>query len=573
MIIEKVPKLQEIKNKNYNAVQENISNPTQNALNKAKENTVGKLNEAIYAFSNSGPMQSFKDVTSKFLNSNLANDILEVGKFINNLPSGNITDLSCKLLDERMSLNDEEIYQDSKLISKLLEDRKKNSGDARSINILIDEITKTLQQSLNSMNATLNGTLEEILSMFGEITEGYDPAVLLFVAIEEFLSLLDPFLELPGMPNIPFIGDIKEFIKTMAKIGKMSIDLGNKNNSDIANKAETLKSNNDNYLVKLGVEIWNLICYFFTTVCPFIFQYVVISFILEFLDTIKPVIDYFGLVYGPYAKAIMTIPNIASLYFGFVLAGSNPIIGIFKKSIQPLLYAVAGTVNPSNASIDDKLKYLLRDREEKLYENDLIDLQIQDIRYTESIENAEDELKRLSTAYYNKTDTINGFLENIANFPTVLVKPGIEAIQKGINKGQDRLNNSFKPNLLSSNFEEKNKHDGITKDDIDSLSRYIENQKELSAINLSSYTKLSASYNITNTDFILKDGNYKLQPESDIDKKISAYVDSFMGKLDEKSNKENEKKSDKEESTNNDSNDEESSGKNEYKPGTLPIIS
>ena len=449
MIFEKVPQLQEIKDKNYNMVQENISNPTQTALNIAKENTVGKLNEAIDAFSNSGPMQTFKNVASKFLDSNLANDILEIGNFINNLPTGNIVDLSCKLLDERMSLNDEEIYQDSKLISKLLEDRKKNSGEARSINILIDEITNTLQQSLNSMNATLNGILEEILSKFGEITEGYDPAVLLFVAIEEFLSLLDPFLELPGMPNIPFIGDIKEFIKTMAKIGKMSIKIGNDNNSNKANKAETLKSNNDNYLVKLGVEIWNLICYFFTTVCPFIFQYVVISFILEFLDMIKPVIDYFGLVYGPYAKAIMTIPNILNLYFGFVLAGSNPFISIFKKSIEPLLYAVAGTVNPSNASIDDKLKYLLRDREEKLYENDLIDLQIQDIRYTESIENAEDKLKRLSAAYYNKTDTINGFFENIANFSTVLAKPKIEMIQMGINIGQDKLND-LKLNLLSS---------------------------------------------------------------------------------------------------------------------------
>lgn len=553
MIIEKVPKLQEIKNKNYNLVQENISNPTQTALNIAKENTVGKLNEALDAFSNSGPMQSFKNATSKFLDSKLANDILEIGNFINNLPTGNIADLSCKLLDERMNLNDEEIYQDSKLISKLLEDRKKNSGEARSINILIDEITKTLQQSLNSMNATLNGILEEILSKFGEITEGYDPAVLLFVAIEEFLSLLDPFLELPGMPNIPFIGDIKEFIKTMAKIGKMSLDLGNDNNSNKANKAETLKSNNDNYLVKLGVEIWNLICYFFTTVCPFIFQYVVISFILEFLDMIKPVIDYFGLVYGPYAKAIMTIPNILNLYFGFVLAGSNPFISIFKKSIEPLLYAVAGTVNPSNASIDDKLKYLLRDREEKLYENDLIDLQIQDIRYTESIENAEDKLKRLSAAYYKDTDTINGFLENVANFPTVLAKPGIEAIQKGINITQDRLNNSFKPNLLSSNFKEENKHDGITADDITSLEMYIENQKELSAINLSSYEKLGKSYEITNTDFILTDGNYKLRTGSKIDEKISAYVDSFMGEL---------KKS-----------DNESSGKNKYKPGTLPIIS
>jgi hypothetical protein len=565
MIIEKVPQLQEIKNKNYNknynAVLENISNPTQAALNIAKENTVGKLNEALDVFSNSGPMQSFKNATSKFLDSNLANDILEIGNFINNLPAGNRTDLSCKLLDERMSLNDEEIYQNSKLISKLLEDREKNSGEARSINVLIDAITKTLQQSLNSMNATLNGTLEEILSMFGEITEGYDPAVLLFAAIEEFLSMLDPFLELPGMPNIPFIGDIKEFIKTMAKIGKISFDLGNKKNSNIANKAEVLKSNCDNYLVKLGVEILNLICYFFTTVCPFIFQYVVISFILEFLDMIKPVIDYFGLVYGPYAKAIMTLPKILSLNFGFVLAGSNPFISILKKSIEPLLYAVVGTVNPSNASIDDKLKYLLRDREEKLYENDLINLQIQDIRYAESIENAEDKLERLSSAYHNKTDTINGFLENIANFPTVLAGPNVALIQTGINIGQDLLNNSIKSNLLSSNFEEENKHDGITKDDIDSLSMYIKNQKDLSAINLSSYTKLSASYDITNTDSILEDGNYKLKTGSDIDKKISEYVDSFMGEL-KKSDKETKKTS-----------DEESNEKIEYKPGTIPIIS
>lgn len=530
-IIDRVPALQDAKNASRKLVGGAVGKVQKYGVDAVRSNTVGLVGNAVDSVFDSSGVNKFKNEAAKFLNSGIANDILGIVGDLERFDGHTTMDLSCKAIRDKIAMNEEDIYQDSKLIDKLLVDREKNGEDSRSAFVLLTEITENLQTVLDKMNKSVNGQLESILNMFGGITEGYDPTVLLAAAINELLSLLEPFLEIPGLPDIPFIGDIKEFFKTLAKVGEMASALNNDTSIENSNKrGETEYGIADDSLIwKILDQILSLIVYFFNTVVPFIIQYVQISFILEFLNTIKPVIDYFGLTLGPFAKLIMTIPNIFSIELGFILGGKSAIVNLFEKTFSPLYYALYAMINPSNASINDKLKYLLRDKHEKMHLNELYDKQIVDLECKNAISAANKNLTELEDKRSGH-DGIIGWEANIANLPAFALG-GVASLGKTVvNSTQDFLNNSWSPNL-SSNYIEKNKSkDGVSEADISAVKKYISDQEYLLSMNNSTLSALSEQYNIESDGF-LGTYNYTLIPGSKIDNAITSAVNAFMSEL------------------------------------------
>lgn len=393
-----------------------------------KENTSDNVSEGIENFNNStgglrkkigdalagNAIFETKAAVANMLNSPLANDILRIGGDLNSISKTTALDISCNNIRDIISKNEDTIQLDNTLIDKLLVQRVIQVKDpTKEIFFILDQIRTTLKQLRKGANVTLEAYLMGIVNLvLGSLpTEGYSPEAIISLIINQLLEMLKPFLSLPAMPEIPLIGDIPTMLEQLVKLGEIARNMKKENESSeekdesfwgtVEDTAgEMIKPFRDllENIVDMVLQIIDM--------SPFILQILAISFIIEFLDTLKPVLDYFGLALGPYAKLILTVPSILPIISGTLAMGKDKLKEIFingmLNDITSLFYNIT---DPGDLSIDDKLRYLLTEVETKTLENTKQENTLNVLLASSALSSENETLSTMKKEFNKKTDT------------------------------------------------------------------------------------------------------------------------------------------------------------------------
>lgn len=499
----------EIKNNSNKIVKENFTDKIDNGLDSIKENTIGKIYNDIGNAINNKAVTDIKNKISNTLNSPLANDILRIAGDINSMSGKTADDISCNNLRKQIARNDEIIAYDGEIINELLIERANLDGDKASKAIIVSVIQDTLRQTRDGMRKECYDIFLKFLEMFGDTTSGLDPMVVASMAIEKLMSLIQPFLELPNMPQIPFVGSLSDILKKLAKMGEISWELQKNEDQETAKEEQEEQEDKDNYwpIVSLIGEIFTAI-YELIKTTPLILEIFIVLLLLELLETFKPVIDYFGLTYGPMVKLLFTVPEIFSILGGLYTAGSSVLEDIFINRLKPLFNMAYGIIDPGDDTIDEKLRYLLTEQKECELDNEGLNLKLNAKEFEMEIKDIEKskkdidrEISKLNGEYFKATN-----LEKGEGARSSLIGSSMYFTKKYAVEGLPVLLASKVVNLLDS-LNDSDKKEAIasleeTKKSQDNSITVLKNRLEITKEKLKDYDE---KYNKEKTEVIPKD--------------------------------------------------------------------
>lgn len=414
MAILKQSTITSIINNNTALVKENTSDNVSEGIGNFNNSTSGLRKKIGDALAGNAIFET-KAAIANMLNTPLANDILRIAGDLNSISKTTALDISCNNIREIISKNEDTIQLDNTLIDKLLVQKVEQVKDpTKEIFFVLDQIRTTLKQLRRGANATLEAYLMGIAKLvMGMIPkEGYPPEVIISLIINQLLEMLKPFLSLPSMPEIPLIGDIPKMLEQLVKLGEIARKMKKENESSEEKKDKdfwgTVEDTAGQIFKPFGDLLENIVDMILQIIemSPFILQILAISFIIEFLDTIKPVLEYFGLALGPYAKLILTVPSILPILGGTMAMGKDKLKEIFIDGmLNDIINLFYNITDPHDLSIDDKLRYLLTEVETKTLENTKQENTLNVLLASSTLSSENETLSTMKKEFNKKTDT------------------------------------------------------------------------------------------------------------------------------------------------------------------------
>lgn len=362
-----------------NKVGKNVYQNTGKHVNDAVDTGTSLINSTVDKLNivdNSKLGGALKGGIQDMLASPAANELLRISGKLNSISKTTKLDLSCNMIQEEIDALEDTINLDNELMNDLIAKRtggingEFNTSVGETAALILNKIKTQIEDTIITSKENIDMFIEAMMGIVHDLlnTEGYDPEVIIFMALEQLMAMLEPILALPGMPSIPIIGDLTDMLQKMIKLAQIANKLGQKDNSNKEEEATgtwektkeaatdvTLKAYNwivdiFNDIKALFLEIWEML--------PMLLQFYWVFLLSELIEMIKPVIDYFGLVAGPYIKLLATLPSLVMMIFNFNTVSKRYLWERLKRKFAPLLDAVSGLANPGNADDNEKIKYL-----------------------------------------------------------------------------------------------------------------------------------------------------------------------------------------------------------------------
>lgn len=381
---------------------------------KAINNVYEKTRDSIIGKELDGAQNAVNDLIYSSEAQNVLKNSTKLNDFLN---KHTLSELQCLDFKKKMTEYDETIKLDQEIVSELLYKRQSMSSQFN----LVFEIYNKFKTDIGKMRSNSYAELlKSVEKLIGPIIDAFttpgplDPVVIAANLFSELVDLITPFLEIEGMPEIPLIGELGPILEKLAKMAKIASKIGatrfGKDNKTIGEQlkekdGELLDTAYDavgKLLNDIADVIWHII-----EMMPMIVEFFIVTFLMELLDMIKPVIDYFGLSLGPHMDLIYSLPQLFVILGAIYGGGKDAIKKIFIERFKNIYYAMLQMAGGgSNENIDTQLEYVMTEIETLKLQKEGAQLEMNALKLKERFD---EESKTLDDLYVQRHKLVGDF--------------------------------------------------------------------------------------------------------------------------------------------------------------------
>lgn len=342
------------------------------------------------------------------------------------LANGSFSDEDAEMMKIQLEINEKrnQLSADAEYYERYLKEESKDEG----IMAKIRQYPIDMRKSLDRLNANMWETLVDGINF--QPVDIFEVALNLLV--EQFTEALQPFLEVPNMPEIPLLGDLKNFLQTLSRMGQVE-KMISKNLTPSQKKAWEAKKQQDNkepLCKKIRSQLGELVKELKETfdsiirLIPSMINFFWLALLNELIQLLKPVFDAFGIVAGTYMKLLSSVPEFLTSSWKLAETLGYRLLKIAYAKLEGIfnIFYLIGDV-PGN--IEDQQKIVENDMAKCKYEIDQLTLQCQSLPSRKIKKMANKEIERLDKQISKaKTETDKKILED--------AKQSMVEIEKGM---------------------------------------------------------------------------------------------------------------------------------------------